>query len=363
MNKWGYPQNRKPDGRMNLPFGRVFRLSPHGGAGISCDQTGITLGGVPLVRISANSLRSQVRTVEQLSAIVRLAYGPQSPNVVRRIHRGLTRAAAQLEAGDLARAGIEAVSIGFPDLARSSLASLTQLSELEKVGTAWQNEPRVPAGQPEGGQWTTGESSGSRDATSSDRPSSTSRPAGADRRLPLLDDGVYHPATDRPAAVSVGGPEDANEGFRTGIGGNEPPDDFMELSELFPGLRNEPGIAIPLAPLDNFLGISSVANQANLAATEAEFDRLYDEIRAIDPSYRFDSFQSLAEMDWEGRANTIKELLLQRAAAYYRVRGDIRPLQVETLRFLQGAVDAAYEQALQEYNNGQLKAPATALSR
>jgi hypothetical protein len=68
-------------------------------------------------------------------------------------------------------------------------------------------------------------------------------------------------------------------------------------------------------------------------------------------------------MDWEGRANTIKELLLQRAAAYYRVRGDIRPLQVETLRFLQGAVDAAYEQALQEYNNGQLKAPATALSR
>ena len=33
---------------------------------------------------------------------------------------------------------------------------------------------------------------------------------------------------------------------------------------------------------------------------------------------------------------------MERAAAYYRMRGDVGPLQVETLRFLQDAVDAAY---------------------
>jgi hypothetical protein len=170
-----------------------------------------------------------------------------------------------------------------------------------------------------------------------------------------LDDGVYHPSTDRPARVLTGGPQDAEEGFRHGIGGNEPPYDFMELSELFPGLRNEPGIAIPLAPIDSFLGISSVANQANLAATEIEYDKLIDQIRAIDPNFRHRDLEPLASMDWQGRANTIKTLLLERAAAYYRVRGDIRPLQVETLRFLRGAVDRAYDQALQEYRNGQLK--------
>jgi hypothetical protein len=122
--------------------------------------------------------------------------------------------------------------------------------------------------------------------------------------------------------VLTGGEDDAMEGFRHGIGGNEPPDDFMELSDLFPGLRNEPGIAIPLAPIDSFLGISSVANQANLAATEAEYDKLFDQIRAMDPSFRYDMLQPLSEMNWQGRANTINDLLFIRAAVYYRVSGN-----------------------------------------
>jgi len=42
--------------------------------------------------------------------------------------------------------------------------------------------------------------------------------------------------------------------------------------------------------------------------------------------------------------------------AYYRIRGDIGPLQVETLRFLQSAVDRAYEEAVEKYNNGTLRA-------
>jgi hypothetical protein len=69
------------------------------------------------------------------------------------------------------------------------------------------------------------------------------------------------------------------------------------------------------------------------------YNRLFDEIRAIDPTYRHDMVAPLASMDWQGRANTINDLLRARAAAYYRLLGNIRPLQIETLRFLQAQVD------------------------
>ena len=68
---------------------------------------GVALGGVSLVSVwSGEGWRpSEGRPPDQLAEILRLAYGAQSPEVVRRCHRGLKRAAAQLEAGDLARAG------------------------------------------------------------------------------------------------------------------------------------------------------------------------------------------------------------------------------------------------------------------
>ena len=309
------------------------------------------------VRLSDGGAITEVRPLRELGAVLRLAYGAQPADVVERCHRGLKRAAARLEAGDLAGGGIEAMSIGFPDLQPTSMRKLTWFSSLEKASTAWQTEPRLPAGQPGGGQWTTG---GAADA--GETPAATSsnaRPPAQRPTLPPIDDGVYHRDTDRPTQVLTGGPDDATEGFRHGIGGNEPPYDFMELSDLFPGLRNEPGIAIPLAPIDSFLGISSVANQANLAASEAEYYKLYDQIRAMDPSFRYDLVEPLDQMPWQGRANAINDLLFARAAVYYRVSGDIRPLQVETLRFLQTRVDRAYERATQEYKDGQLKVPAT----
>lgn len=249
---------------MNLPFKHVFRLAPRGGGGgLSCDGAGIALGGVPLVRVSfeGGSLRSEVRPLGELGEVLQMAYGLQSLETVRRCHRGLARAAAQLEIGDLATAGIEAVLIGLPELTSAAIAKLARRADLEKSGTAWENEPRVPAGQPDGGQWTTGGgSTASNGSASGVTIGSGSRPRQVDHRPTLLDDGVYRPDADRPARVLTGGPEDAFEGFRHGIGGNEPPYDFMELSELFPGLRNEPGVAIPLAPVDAFLGISSAAN-------------------------------------------------------------------------------------------------------
>jgi hypothetical protein len=281
-----------------------------------------------------------------------VAYGEQRPEVVRSCWRGLKRAAEHLGAGDLARASVEAVSVRLPDLTPTAVAKLANIADLEKGGDAWENEPRIPAGQREGGQWTTGGATGA---------AATGESSGARRggTAAELDHGVYHPDSDRPERLLTGGPTDAEEGFRHGIGGNEPPYDFTELSELFPGLKYNPGIAVPLAPIDSFLGISGVADAANLAASEAEYAKLFDQIRALDPSYRHDMLEPLSAMNWQGRNNTINDLLMDRAAAYYRVRGDLGPLQVETLRLLRGAVDQAYDQSVQEYDAGRLKVPAT----
>jgi HNH/ENDO VII superfamily nuclease len=83
-----------------------------------------------------------------------LVYGPQPKAAVDRVHRGLCRAALCLEGGDLGRASLEAVMLGLPELAPDALA---KLADFEKgANTAWQNQPRVPAGQHDGGQWTTG---------------------------------------------------------------------------------------------------------------------------------------------------------------------------------------------------------------
>ena len=46
--------------------------------------------------------------------------------------------------------------LSFPTVEPGRLAKLTSLANLEKGGASWQDEPRVPAGQPGGGQWTTG---------------------------------------------------------------------------------------------------------------------------------------------------------------------------------------------------------------
>ena len=143
---------------MNLPLGRLYRLVPRGGPGLSCDADGVALGGVPLARVwsAAGRRQSEVRPLGEFGEILRLAYGAQSLEVVRRCYRGLQRAAAQLDAEDLARASLEAVTTGFPDLASPAMAKLARFTELQKGGDDWEDQPRVPAGEHGGGQWTIG---------------------------------------------------------------------------------------------------------------------------------------------------------------------------------------------------------------
>jgi hypothetical protein len=72
---------------MNQSLGRPFRLVTRGGPGLSCDRAGVVLGGVDLVRTSGGEglTGSEVRPIEELGEILRLAYGAQSADVVRRV--------------------------------------------------------------------------------------------------------------------------------------------------------------------------------------------------------------------------------------------------------------------------------------
>jgi hypothetical protein len=126
---------------------------------LTCDSEGAALGGIPVAwrREGDDGVsRWQTRSPDEIADILQRAYGPQRIELVNRCHRGLRRVATHLEAGDLALAAMEALMLRLPRIDANGMAKLAT-SDLVKGGDAWQNEPRVPAGQPGGGQWTTGD--------------------------------------------------------------------------------------------------------------------------------------------------------------------------------------------------------------
>lgn len=135
-----------------------YRLVTRGGAGLACDEDGLALGAADLARVRRDAggvRRCELRSADEIGQILRTAYGAQPDEVVLRLRRGLGRAAASIEAGDLGRAGIEAVTLGLPDLTPWAMTKLAGIADLQKRNTAWETEPRIPRGQSGGGQWTT----------------------------------------------------------------------------------------------------------------------------------------------------------------------------------------------------------------
>jgi hypothetical protein len=262
----------------------------------------------------------------------------------------------------------------IPDLTPIAVAKLAKLADLEKRGAPWEDEPRLPAGQAGGGQWTTG----GRGSAVPAKPDRTPLPAPPPLHEPppaILDDGVYRPPTvspqtdpysQHPAATLDDGVYHFGEGQRSpwittaatqdeaeeepNRRSNGPPEDTLQ--EMFPGLKEHPlGTAI-MAPFDHFIGFSSMADEMNLAATTNMYRSLVAQIKAINPhfvDYELYPEGGVAAMSWEGRANIINYLFMERAAALYNLRHDPSQLQVETLKFLRKTVDAAYAEALEEY--------------
>jgi len=144
---------------MHISLRCSYRLVTRGEAGLACDGDGLALGAADLTRVRLDAdgaRRCEARSTDEIGQILMMAYGPQPDGVVLRLHKGLTRAAA-IEAGDLGRAGIEAVKLGFPDLTREAMTKLAEIDDVEKRNTGWEAEPRLSAGQAGGGQWTTGD--------------------------------------------------------------------------------------------------------------------------------------------------------------------------------------------------------------
>ncbi len=238
---------------MNVPLIRMYRLAPRGAGGLACDRAGVALGAADLVRAGADAAgrrRCEVRPRQGLGRILSAAYGPRPEDVILRLHRGLRRAAAAIEAGDLCLAGIETVLLALPDLTPQALAKLAEVAELEKGGTAWQIEPHVPAGQSDGGQWTTSGGAGGASAAGAEPAARVSAHAIPSSRAPALplDDGVYRPQTDAPHVVLTGGEEEDTEPRRS----NGPPDDFTVLEDVFPASGTFPPWQFPWRPSTDF---------------------------------------------------------------------------------------------------------------
>jgi len=182
-----------------------------------------------------------------------------------------------------------------------------------------------------------------RNADSRERASHSASPEAAEiQPSPLSSDtpAVFTPANLRPNP-------------RARIGENRGPslNDPLVLEQVFPTLREAPAGAI-IGVADNILDLSGPARAATDAIHQARVRQLISQIRAIDPDYTFE-VAAWAETI-EGRANEIRALRLDRALAFYRIKGEMGPLQVEVARIMQERADAAYEEAVRLYEAGRL---------
>lgn len=335
---------------------REFHLSPPGKGGISCGKDGAFVGFVPMLhRLHAGGKdewrpRDSAEISEEMSAQYGLPID-MSPKA-----GGLRVIAKALNQGDVARAQIATVLLGIPNPlplskdAPSGPQLIKLIGDLDWSGMLkWDEDahPRWPAGSSDGrgGEFApkdigTGASFASQSYDWDTSVQST--------RTQLANTGMGFGGPILLAAAEI---EDERDP-RRGIGDNRSP-----LDELIP----QQLVQSPLGPvvqfLDNMLDLTGPADEADLDLSVVHMRALLDAIHAVDPNYVYEGLEppgGLAGMSWQGRENVINGLQADLAAAIYRVRGDIRPLQEVTLQFMQRTANDAYDEAVKKYNNGEL---------
>jgi hypothetical protein len=144
------------------------------GYGLDCTKDGLTLGGLPLLDLRTNPYGRRgftPRPEGEIAILLRHAYGWQF-DAERRMS-GLKVVAASLSDGNVVKAIIAALHLALPDLddvARERLRAGERLNKFDFDPVPWRSEtrrrrdaaldkyspdqPRVPAGSSEGGQWT-----------------------------------------------------------------------------------------------------------------------------------------------------------------------------------------------------------------
>lgn len=139
---------------------------------------------------------------------------------------------------------------------------------------------------------------------------------------------------------------------RMGDNGGPPLNDPLTIEQTFPALHNSPGGSL-IALADNILDLTGPANLATTALMENHINKLIQETKTVNPNFHLDSLGFPATL--EGQLNLIRQLRLDRAAAYYRVKGEVDLLQVETLRLMQERANSAYVEGQALFDAGRLR--------
>ncbi len=337
---------------------REFHLSRRGAGGISCDAEGAFIGVIPILRrLQRNGTDEWLPCdCDDLSEQMSAEYGlpiDMSPKA-----GGLKAIAKALNERDVARAQIATVLLGVPDplplsKGESSLQQMINLvCDLNWSGMLkWESDdhPRWPAGSADG----RGGEFAPKDTEADASPATRSAErdiAGRSTGTRLADAGMSDAAADPVAEAAARAAEVADDAPklvvaaadaederdpRFGIGGNHPPP-----VELIPERLQQSPAGPVVQFLDNLLDLTGPADEANLALAQAQMRALLHAIRDVDPDYVYESITppgGLADMSWQERRNVINGLQADLAAATYRVRKDIKPLQEVTLEFMQRA--------------------------
>lgn len=135
-------------------------------------------------------------------------------------------------------------------------------------------------------------------------------------------------------------------------------EDPMTLEQSFPGLQGSPGGTI-LAVADNLFDFTGPANRSMMEFLHDQSKRLTAQIRSFDPKWHYDESGPTDAfgtpiVTLQGLSVKVNDLRFQRAAIIARIQGDYRPLQVETLRFVQQQTDKAYEDGMALLKAGRL---------
>ncbi|BCA59918.1 hypothetical protein HMP06_2687 [Sphingomonas sp. HMP6] len=132
----------------------------------------------------------------------------------------------------------------------------------------------------------------------------------------------------------------------------------MTLEQSFPGLRTSPGGTI-LAVADNLFDFTGPADRSMMEFLQDQSKRVTTQIKALEPKWHYDEIGPTDAfgtpiITQQGLAARVNDLRFQRAAIVARLQGEYRPLQVETLRFVQRRTDYAYEEGLTLLKSGRL---------
>lgn len=139
---------------------------------------------------------------------------------------------------------------------------------------------------------------------------------------------------------------------RMGDNGGPPLNDPLTIEQTFPALHNSPGGSL-IALADNILDLTGPANRLTTEFMERHANILIQQIKAIEPNFRPASLGFPNTL--EGQANLIRQLRFDRAGAFYRAKGEVGPLQIETLRLMQERANSAYAEGQMLFKAGRLQ--------